>query len=68
MWIIAGHVTVDEDKRDAFVEAHRDLVQRARQARPSTSFSCPSRHIRPADILGAARARQAHTPPAQTST
>jgi quinol monooxygenase YgiN len=32
MWIIAGHVTVDDDKRDAFVEAHRDLVKRARQA------------------------------------
>jgi quinol monooxygenase YgiN len=32
MWIIAGHVTVGEDERDAYVEAHRDLVQRARQA------------------------------------
>jgi quinol monooxygenase YgiN len=32
MWIIAGHVTVDADKRDMFVEAHRDLVERARQA------------------------------------
>lgn len=32
MWIIAGHVTVDDDKREAFVEAHRDLVERARQA------------------------------------
>jgi quinol monooxygenase YgiN len=32
MWIIAGHVTVDVDTRDAFVEAHRDLVERARQA------------------------------------
>jgi quinol monooxygenase YgiN len=32
VWIIAGHVTVDVDKRDAFVEAHRDLVERARQA------------------------------------
>ena len=32
MWIIAGHITVDEDKRDAFVEAHHDLVRRARQA------------------------------------
>lgn len=32
MWIIAGHVTVDGDKRDMFVEAHRDLVERARQA------------------------------------
>ncbi|MBQ0928800.1 putative quinol monooxygenase [Saccharopolyspora endophytica] len=32
MWIIAGHLTVDEDARDAFVEAHRDLVERARKA------------------------------------
>jgi quinol monooxygenase YgiN len=32
MWIIAGHLTVDEDERDAFVEAHRDLVERARKA------------------------------------
>lgn len=32
MWIIAGHVTVDDDERDAYVEAHRDLVERARQA------------------------------------
>ena len=32
MWIIAGYVTVDEGKRDAFVEAHRDLITRARQA------------------------------------
>ena len=32
MWIIAGHITVDRDQRDAFVEAHRDLVVRARQA------------------------------------
>ena len=32
MWIIAGHVTVDENERDAFVEAHRDLVERARKA------------------------------------
>jgi quinol monooxygenase YgiN len=32
MWIIAGHVTVDEDERDRFVEEHRDLVERARRA------------------------------------
>jgi quinol monooxygenase YgiN len=32
MWIIAGHVTVDEHERDRFVEEHRDLVERARQA------------------------------------
>ena len=32
MWIIAGHLTVDEGERDAFVEAHRDLVERARKA------------------------------------
>jgi quinol monooxygenase YgiN len=32
MWIIAGYITVDEDRRDAYVEAHRDLVTRARQA------------------------------------
>jgi quinol monooxygenase YgiN len=32
MWIIAGHVTVDENERDTFVEAHRDLVRRAREA------------------------------------
>lgn len=32
MWFIAGRVTVDDDKRDMFVEAHRDLVERARQA------------------------------------
>lgn len=32
MWIIAGHVTVDHDQRDAYIEAHRDLVRRARQA------------------------------------
>jgi quinol monooxygenase YgiN len=32
MWIIAGHETVDEDKRNAAVEAHGDLVVRARQA------------------------------------
>ena len=32
MWIIAGYVTVDEEKRDGFVEAHRDLITRAREA------------------------------------
>jgi quinol monooxygenase YgiN len=32
MWIIAGHVKVDLDERDVFVEAHRDLVERARRA------------------------------------
>jgi quinol monooxygenase YgiN len=32
MWIIAGHVTVDADARDAYVEAHRDLIARARRA------------------------------------
>lgn len=32
MWIIAGHFTVDNDKQAAFIEAHRDLVERARQA------------------------------------
>ena len=32
MWIIAGHVTVDGDERDRYVEAHRDLVERARRA------------------------------------
>lgn len=32
MWIIAGHVTVDDEQRDAYVAAHRDLVRRARQA------------------------------------
>ncbi|MET0190101.1 MAG: antibiotic biosynthesis monooxygenase family protein [Pseudonocardia sediminis] len=32
MWIIAGHITVDADERDRFVEAHRDLVTRAREA------------------------------------
>jgi quinol monooxygenase YgiN len=32
MWIIAGHITVDGDKRDGFVDAHRDLVERARRA------------------------------------
>jgi quinol monooxygenase YgiN len=31
MWIIAGYEMVDEDKRDAAVDAHRDLVIRARQ-------------------------------------
>lgn len=32
MWIIAGHLIVDDDKRDALVEAHCDLVKRAREA------------------------------------
>jgi quinol monooxygenase YgiN len=32
MWIIAGYITVDEDVRDGYVEAHRDLVARARTA------------------------------------
>lgn len=32
MWIIAGHVRVDEERRDAYVAAHRGLVERARQA------------------------------------
>jgi len=32
MWIIAGHVKVDDDKRDMYVAAHRDLIRRARQA------------------------------------
>lgn len=32
MWIIAGFITVDAEKRDAYVQAHRDLVERARQA------------------------------------
>jgi quinol monooxygenase YgiN len=32
MWIIAGHVKVDADERDAWVAAHHDLIKRARQA------------------------------------
>lgn len=32
MLIIAGHVTVDPARRDEFVAAHLDLVQRARRA------------------------------------
>ena len=32
MWIIAGHILVDEDERDRFVDGHRDLVERARRA------------------------------------
>jgi quinol monooxygenase YgiN len=32
MWIIAGYITVDEDERDRYVQAHRDLVVRARKA------------------------------------
>ena len=32
MWIIAGYELVDEDKRDAAVDAYRDLVIRARRA------------------------------------
>ena len=32
MWIIAGYITVDEDERDRYVAAHRDLVVRAREA------------------------------------
>ncbi|WP_280268755.1 putative quinol monooxygenase [Nocardia wallacei] len=32
MLIIAGHVTVDADRRDEFVAAHQDLVRRAREA------------------------------------
>ncbi|TCK27131.1 putative quinol monooxygenase [Pseudonocardia endophytica] len=32
MWIIAGHVTVDEDRRDEYLAAHHDLVERARRA------------------------------------
>lgn len=32
MLIIAGHVDVDVDERDAYVAAHLDLVRRARQA------------------------------------
>jgi quinol monooxygenase YgiN len=30
MVIIAGHMLVDEDERDAYVDAHSDLVTRAR--------------------------------------
>jgi quinol monooxygenase YgiN len=30
MVIIAGYVLLDEDERDAYVDAHRDLVTRAR--------------------------------------
>ncbi|RDI54426.1 putative quinol monooxygenase [Nocardia mexicana] len=32
MLIIAGYVTVDAERRDEFVAAHRDLVRRAREA------------------------------------
>lgn len=32
MLIIAGYVRVDPERRDAFVEGHADLVQRARAA------------------------------------
>ncbi|MGH3502019.1 MAG: antibiotic biosynthesis monooxygenase [Nocardioidaceae bacterium] len=32
MWIIAGHVLVDEDERDRFVDEHRILVERSRRA------------------------------------
>ncbi|AYY13850.1 antibiotic biosynthesis monooxygenase [Actinobacteria bacterium YIM 96077] len=32
MWIIAGYLIVDPEHRDAYVDAHADLVRRARQA------------------------------------
>ena len=32
MLIIAGHLTVDPDRRDEYVAAFADLVRRARQA------------------------------------
>lgn len=32
MIIIAGHATIDADRRDAYVEAHRALIRRCRQA------------------------------------
>jgi quinol monooxygenase YgiN len=32
MLIVAGYVLMDPESRDAFVDAHRDLVARARQA------------------------------------
>ena len=31
MWIIAGHVTVDDDKRDAYVEPPVTVVRRGRR-------------------------------------
>lgn len=32
MLIIAGYLTTDPNERDAYVEAHRDLLRRAREA------------------------------------
>jgi hypothetical protein len=59
MWIIAGYITVDEDQRDAYVEAHRDLVTRARQAPGASTW--PSRPPVPSRVRPSPRREGAGT-------
>ncbi|ONM49124.1 putative quinol monooxygenase [Nocardia donostiensis] len=50
MLIIAGYLTVDADRRDAFVDAHRDLVQRARQMPGCLDLAITADPIDPARV------------------
>jgi hypothetical protein len=48
MVVIAGDVLLEEDERDAYLEAHSDLVTRARPMAASTWRSPPIASIRDA--------------------
>ncbi|GGP37045.1 putative quinol monooxygenase [Saccharothrix coeruleofusca] len=50
MLIIAGHVEVDADRRDAFVAAHHDLVRRARRAPGCLDLAITADPVDPARV------------------
>ncbi|MGY1732154.1 putative quinol monooxygenase [Geodermatophilus sp. SYSU D01045] len=47
MWIIAGHVLVDEDARDRYVAEHRELVERGRRAPGCLDFAITADTVDP---------------------
>ena len=50
MLIITGHLTVDPAERDAYVAAHVDLVQRARQAPGCLDLAITADPVDPARV------------------
>jgi quinol monooxygenase YgiN len=50
MLIIAGHLEVDANQRDAFIAAHRDLLRRGRQAPACLDLAITADLLNPARV------------------
>ena len=50
MLIIAGHIEVPSEQRDAFVTAHQDLVERARRAPGCVDVAISADPVDPARV------------------